>query len=440
MREEKADMQMDIEIPCRFSVQQRIEHFFLAVLFISLSITGLVQKYALNSFSERLISLMGGFEQTRLIHRCAALLFTLLAAYHLLKLGYIFFVCRVRMTMWPGLQDVKDGLHSLGYSLFLRKNPPQMPRYNFAEKIEYWALIWGSLIMIVTGFILWNPLTTSLLLPGQIIPAAKAAHGSEAVLAVLAIIVWHFYHVHIKIFNKSMFTGRMTRCQMEEEHGAEWSDLAAENPSIPSLPSSIRRRRLIFIPIAAAFVTLAAAGTYWASTVGTAAISSLPITKSPNEIYNIPITLQKITKKIEKTKGLPDGLKTELSAGIPGHQSSIGVPADGTMALLKKIFSSWMESPHLDNIHRKQGASCSSCHGKELPLADATVENPRCIACHGSYEKLAAKTIPKQFVERNPHKNHFVHDDIECNLCHKAHDESKAYCLDCHQNFDMKIP
>jgi cytochrome b subunit of formate dehydrogenase len=207
MSGEKPDMQADIKSPCRFSVQQRIEHWLLAVLFTSLSVTGLVQKYALNSFSERLISLMGGFEPTRLIHRCAALLFALLAVYHLLKIGYIFFVCRVKMTMWPGLQDVKDGLHSLGYSLFLRKNPPQMPRYNFAEKMEYWALIWGSLIMLATGFILWNPLATTLLLPGQIIPAAKAAHGSEAVLAVLAIIVWHFYHVHIKIFNKSMFTG-----------------------------------------------------------------------------------------------------------------------------------------------------------------------------------------------------------------------------------------
>ncbi|MCS7039976.1 MAG: hypothetical protein NZP34_10260, partial [Caldilineales bacterium] len=75
--------------------------------------------------------------------------------------------------------------------------------------MEYWAVIWGTAVMIITGFMLWNPITTTKFLPGSWIPAAKAAHGGEALLAFLAIIVWHVYNVHIKTFNRSMFTGKL---------------------------------------------------------------------------------------------------------------------------------------------------------------------------------------------------------------------------------------
>lgn len=125
--------------------------------------------------------------------------------------------------------------------------------------------------------------------------------------------------------------------------------------------------------------------------------------------------------------------------GIPGCDGSIGAPVATTLELLKKIFTSWTESSYLDALHGKRGITCSSCHGKELPVADVTVENQRCLSCHGSYEKLAAQTAPKQFPDRNPHKNHFIQADTACTICHNAHGASKVYCLDCHKNFNMKI-
>ncbi len=64
-------------------------------------------------------------------------------------------------------------------------------------------------------------------MPGEIIPAAKAAHGGEAILAVLAIIIWHFYHVHLRHFNKSMFTGKMSEKEMAHEHPAELAEIQA---------------------------------------------------------------------------------------------------------------------------------------------------------------------------------------------------------------------
>jgi hypothetical protein len=135
--------------------------------------------------------------------------------------------------------------------------------------------------MAATGFMLWNPLITTSFLPGQFIPAAKAAHGGEAILAVLAIIVWHFYNVHIKAFNKSMFTGKLTRHQMEEEHGNELNLLlAGEMRPVPAL-RAMRRRMLLFIPIGIGIAATGLGTIYWAATAETTAISTLPAILHP---------------------------------------------------------------------------------------------------------------------------------------------------------------
>ena len=124
--------------------------------------------------------------------------------------------------------------------------------------------------------------------------------------------------------------------------------------------------------------------------------------------------------------------------GLIGQKGSWGAPKKDDMVLLKEIFSSWAGSNYTDNLHARAGIACTQCHGKELPKPDDAVENARCLACHGPMDKLAQKTEPKDFKDRNPHKSHL--GDIACTVCHKGHGESKVYCLSCHQKFQMKIP
>jgi cytochrome b subunit of formate dehydrogenase len=93
--------------------------------------------------------------------------------------------------MLPVFKDAVDGIQALLYNLGIGKKFPQMGRYNFEEKLEYWAVVWGAAVMGLSGFMMWNPLMTLKILPGEAIPAAKAAHGGEAILAVAAIIIWH---------------------------------------------------------------------------------------------------------------------------------------------------------------------------------------------------------------------------------------------------------
>ncbi len=126
------------------------------------------------------------------------------------------------------------------------------------------------------------------------------------------------------------------------------------------------------------------------------------------------------------------------SFSLPGQKSSFGAPSKEDMGLLKKIFASWAKSSNLDSLHAEKNIDCMGCHGKSLPGEGATVENDRCLLCHGPLDKLQAGSAPKEFPDRNPHKSHL--GDIACTVCHHAHSASSVYCLGCHGAFKMKIP
>lgn len=260
----------------RFAVSQRIEHILLLISFTLLGITGLVQKYIAADISIWLIEVLGGITTVRIIHRVVATIFLLEVIYHFIVMGYKLYVKRVEMTMLPGIKDVKDGFQSIGYNIGVAKSRPKLGRYTFDEKVEYWAMMWGNLVMIITGFMLWNPIKTTSILPGVFIPAAKAAHGAEAVLAILAILIWHIYHVHIKFFNKSIFTGNLTRHEMEEEHPLELEKIEASVGEVSTAPIVIKKRRNIYFPIAAVLSLAGLFGVYYFVTAEVTAISTLP--------------------------------------------------------------------------------------------------------------------------------------------------------------------
>ncbi len=266
----------------RFDRAQRIEHLALILSFTLLSITGLPQKYPDTGWGQGMIWLLGGIELTRLIHHTSAIVMIVGSIYHLASVGYRVFVRRVQMSMLPGWKDVVDAVQTLGYNFRLINSPPQMGRYTFGEKVEYWAVIWGTLIMILTGFVLWNPIATSRLLPGEFIPAAKAAHGGEALLAVLSIVTWHLYNVHIKHFNKSMFSGWLSHHEMEEEHPLELAarEMAQE---VPVDVKALHQRRRVYIPVAVLFSLVMLVSVYFFVTFEVTAITTVP--RQTIEVY-----------------------------------------------------------------------------------------------------------------------------------------------------------
>jgi cytochrome b subunit of formate dehydrogenase len=261
----------------RFDLSQRIEHILFLASFSLLGLTGLVQKYSASPVSQAIMEAFGGIEMTRQIHHAAAFVMMWVTVYHIISVLYRVYVLRVPWSMLPVMEDFKHLYDDVRYFVGLRKHRAYYGRYNYAEKAEYLAVVWGTIIMGLTGFMMWNPITTTTYLPGEIIPAAKVAHGLEAVLAVLAIFIWHMYHVHIKRFNKSMFTGKISHEEMEEEHPAELAGIeAGKNWQRPD-QATIRKRQQRFVPVAAVLAFILSAGVIWFVNVEPAtAITTVP--------------------------------------------------------------------------------------------------------------------------------------------------------------------
>ena len=307
----------------RFSLAQRVEHILMLLSFSTLGLTGLPQRFASHPVSLAFVNALGGIENLRTIHHTAAIVMMLGTIFHILVVGYKIFVERQRMTMLPVFQDAKDALGTFLYNIGLGKSRPQMGRYTFEEKAEYWAFVWGAVVMGFTGFLMWNPVTAATFLPGEFIPAAKAAHGGEAVLAVLAIIVWHMYGVHIKMFNKAMWTGRLTEEEMIHEHPLELADIKAGVAERPVDPVALRKRQRIYYPVAGVLTVLMLFGVYGFIAVEETALTTIPPQAEQVEVF-VPQTPTLIPTPIPTLTPTP-----RPPTATPEATASLATPGTG---------------------------------------------------------------------------------------------------------------
>jgi len=203
----------------RLTPAQRRQHWLLLSSFILLVLSGFALQYP----DSWLAWLMGVDESfRRIIHRVAAVVMLVVGAYHLLYLALTKEGRDWVRDMMPVLKDARDLLQNFGYYLGLRTQRPKIARFGYAEKAEYWAVVWGTLIMGVTGLMIWFKLGIFAFLPRWAIDIALAIHFYEAVLATLAIIVWHFYHVifdpDVYPINWAFYDGQVSEELYKEEH------------------------------------------------------------------------------------------------------------------------------------------------------------------------------------------------------------------------------
>jgi len=221
----------------RFATMQRMEHWVLMITFIVLAVTGLAQKFYTGGIAEWIVLRLGGIVNTRLIHRIFAGIFTFSVVFHLSYVLYGVFTKRSRPSMLPTVKDFRDVVQDIRYSFGLVKKPPQFGRFDYRQKFEYWGILFGGFIIILSGLVLWFPTVATSFLPGQFVPAAKEFHGNEATLAVIVIVIWHLYDVMFRpgIFpaDTTIFTGKISKHRIIEEHPLEYSDISGKTSETP---------------------------------------------------------------------------------------------------------------------------------------------------------------------------------------------------------------
>lgn len=214
----------------RMALGQRMQHLVLALSFIVLAVTGFALK-----FPDSWIGTILGSNEflRRWSHRVAGVMLILVGLYHLY---YILFRREGRQLVkdfFPKLQDAKDIAQNARYLTGISSEKARIGRFGYAEKMEYWAVIWGTIIMGATGLMIWFKMDVTRLLPRWAVDVALTIHYYEAILACLAIIVWHFYHVifdpDIYPLNWAAWNGKVSKHWHEDEHPLEACGTCAES-------------------------------------------------------------------------------------------------------------------------------------------------------------------------------------------------------------------
>jgi cytochrome b subunit of formate dehydrogenase len=201
----------------RMTLQQRIQHWCLLSSFITLVITGFALAYP-----DSWLGMVFGENIRRWGHRVAAIVLLGVGLYHAYYVIALREGRRALKDMLPVLKDGFDIRDNLAYYLGLSPKRPGFARFNYAEKAEYWALVWGYIIMGATGLMAWFKVGVGWFLPRWSVDVALAVHFYEAVLATLAIVVWHFYQVmfdpDVYPLNWAFWDGKMSEELYHEEH------------------------------------------------------------------------------------------------------------------------------------------------------------------------------------------------------------------------------
>ncbi len=209
----------------RFSASQRWEHAVFLLCIAILLITGLPQKYNTTVWSQAIITSPARLNTIQQIHHITALVLTALVLYHLGKAIYLMARRKLSGDMLPTIQDVKDAWNMLLYLVYVKKQKPAFGKYNFEQKVTYWFLFFTIGIMLISGYIRWFPEVITRLLPGGVIPAAIMAHSTEAIVTLIFIVLFHFYHVHLERLNLSIFSGWLNEDDMRTYHALEYNRL-----------------------------------------------------------------------------------------------------------------------------------------------------------------------------------------------------------------------
>jgi cytochrome b subunit of formate dehydrogenase len=239
----------------RFDRPTRLLHVVIMTTFLGLSATGLPLLFSDAPWSRVLASLFGGFHGAGLVHRVFGATLLAAVAWHVSNIAWRAIGRGERGLFWgptsmvPQPRDVVHLVQQIRW--FFGAGPrPRFEHFAYWEKFDYWAVLWGTLLMGAAGLILWFPQAASHVLPGWMFNVALFVHGAEATLAIGFIFVIHFFNGHLRPGKFPMdlviFTGSISGDELREERAGEFARLVETGVlaqlAVPP-PSAARSRR-----------------------------------------------------------------------------------------------------------------------------------------------------------------------------------------------------
>ena len=186
---------MPLSPEVRMYAPERILHAGLLTSFAVLVWTGFALKYPDQWWARPWLAWEGTFAVRATVHRIAGGVLIAVSLAHLISLVTSGRLRRHWRELWPRVGDAREGFLNFAYLLGLRSQKPRVSSHSYVEKAEYWAVVWGTAVMALTGLMLWAVDYTLVWLPKSWLDVATAVHFYEALLATSSIVVWHFYFV-----------------------------------------------------------------------------------------------------------------------------------------------------------------------------------------------------------------------------------------------------
>ena len=218
----------------RFTLGQRFMHGILVFAFLGLAMTGLTLRFSHGPWALGFAQGLGGFGTIIFFHESCAVLLTLMFLSHVFNVGYRVFYKKEYALVWgrssmiPSLKDLTDLIGHFRWFLFLGPKP-KFDRYAYWERVDYWAVFWGMIIIGLSGYAMWFAPFVARFIPGSMLNVALLIHSEEALLAVGFIFSIHFFNAHIRPHNFPMdltvFTGKQSEEEFRERHEEEYDRL-----------------------------------------------------------------------------------------------------------------------------------------------------------------------------------------------------------------------
>jgi cytochrome b subunit of formate dehydrogenase len=227
----------DDQVVERFTIAQRVQHALMIVTMLVLLLTGIGLLFHESWWAAWLIRLEGGMEARGYLHRVSAVMLMALALWHACQVIFSRLGHEEFMKLLPRRQDLRDFIQTMRFNAGKADQPPVFDKYSFTEKFQYNGVVAGTIIMTVTGILLWFENISMAVMPKWVIDVTAIVHGYDGVLAFIVLFLWHLYNVHLnpRVFpmNKVWLTGKITLKELRERHYLQYLEIRGKETPAP---------------------------------------------------------------------------------------------------------------------------------------------------------------------------------------------------------------